>query len=273
MNPFIAHAQAIGATLLPVAGVFVLLSFVTKGANVIGALRRCRRETVTNAGLVVVNYVLLAPLMLVPVLSVRAVLPVTSGLAGVWQRLPELAVLVSAILLIEFAAYWRHRTEHQRGLWRFHATHHADEELTWLSVLRKHPVGKFLELLVDTLPVLLLGMPVWAIVGAQVIRSWWGYFIHADVPWTLGLFGKVLMSPAAHRLHHIRDETLMGSNYGNMLTLWDRLFGTWRDPQPHLNCSTGIAEGSRGLWGELARPWEPRYRSRSSSDEAAPRTA
>lgn len=269
MNPFIAQAYAVAATLWPIAAVFVALALASKGRAVFAAQRRCRREALTNAGLVVVNYILLAPIMLVPVLAVRAVLPVPPGLAERWALVPELLALVAAIMVIELAAYWRHRTEHQPGLWRFHATHHADEELHWFSVLRKHPVSKFLELLVDSLPALLLGVPTWAIVGAQLIRSWWGYFIHADVPWTLGIAGRWLISPAAHRLHHIRDETLMGSNYGNMLTLWDRVFGTWRDPAAHLGCATGIAEGTRGVWGELARPWEARYRSGKPPEDTA----
>lgn len=265
MGPYLTIARDVAATLLPVAAVFVALALATKRGGAIAAALRCRRESATNLGLVVVNYILLAPVMLVPVLAVRAALPVPAGLAGLWSAVPEVLLLALAILLIEFAAYWRHRIEHQPGLWRFHATHHADEELHWLSVLRKHPVSKFLEMLADSLPVLLLGFPAWSIVAAQLIRSWWGYFIHADVPWTLGRAGAILMSPAAHRLHHIRDETLMGSNYGNMLTLWDRLFGTWRDPAPHLNCATGIAEGTRGLWGELKRPWEPRYRGAANA--------
>ncbi len=246
MSPFLAQAAAVGTTLLPVAAVFVALALLTKRRGVIGAAWQGRREMLTNAGLVVVNYILLAPLMLVPVLAVRAVLPVPSA------------------FITKISA---------PGEWRFHATHHADEALSWLTVLRKHPVGKFLELLVDTLPLLLLGAPAWAIVAAQLIRGWWGHFIHADVPWTLGPAGRVLMSPAAHRLHHIRDETLMGSNYGNMLTLWDRLFGTWRDPAPYLNCATGIAEGTRGVWGELARPWEARYRSPPPAPDDARRLA
>lgn len=260
MNPLLAQAYAVATTLWPIAAAFGVLAFASKGRAVFAALRRCRREALTNAGLVVVNYVLLAPIMLVPALAVRAALPVPPGLAELWASVPELLALVAAILVIELVAYWRHRIEHEPGLWRFHATHHADEQLHWLSVLRKHPVSKFLELLVDSLPALLLGVPAWAIVGAQLIRSWWGYFIHADLPWTLGIGGRWLMSPAAHRLHHIRDETLMGSNYGNMLTLWDRVFGTWRDPAAYIGCATGIAEGTRGVWGELARPWEARYR-------------
>lgn len=253
-------AREVSATLLPVAAVFAMLALATKRTGLLAALVRCRREATTNAGLVIVNYILLAPLMLVPVLAVRASVPVPEALATIWSAVPQVMVLVLAILLIEFAAYWRHRAEHSRELWRFHATHHADEALHWLSVLRKHPVSKFLEMLVDSLPVLLLGLPVWSIVAAQLIRSWWGYFIHADLPWTLGLAGKIFVSPAAHRLHHIRDETLMGSNYGNMLTVWDRLFGTWRDPALYLHCATGIAEGTRGIWGELKRPWDARYR-------------
>lgn len=260
MGSFVASAREVAATMGPAALVFVTLALATKRGAIFAAIRRCGAESRTNLALVVVNYILLAPVMAVPVLAVRAALPAPSALAQLWRDLPELVALIAAILLIELAAYWRHRMEHQPGVWRFHATHHADEELHWLSVLRKHPVSKFLEMLIDILPALVLGLPAWAIVGAQVIRSWWGYFIHADVPWTLGPAGRLLISPAAHRLHHIRDETLMGSNYGNMVTVWDRLFGTWRDPAPYLGCATGIDEGTRGAWGELARPWEARYR-------------
>lgn len=270
MDAILASARGVSLTLLPIAAVFALLAVATKRRALGGALQRCRPEVATNIGLVIVNYILLAPIMAAPVLAVRAVLPVAPGLAAFWRALPELATLVIAILLIELAAYWRHRVEHQPGIWRFHATHHADEHMNWLTVLRKHPVSKFFEMLVDTMIALLLGLPAWSIVAAQVLRSWWGYFIHADVPWTLGIAGRWLMSPAAHRLHHIRDEALMGTNFGNMVTIWDRLFGTWGDPASHLNCPTGIAEGTRGVWGELLRPWERRYRTEPAARDEAP---
>ena len=147
-------------------------------------------------------------------------------------------------------------------LWRFDATHHADEHLHWLSVLRKHPVSSLLSRTVDVLPLLVLGLPPVAVFIANIVRSAWGYFIHCDVPWTLGHAGRWLMSPAAYRLHHIRDEALMGTNYGNTVTLWDRVFGTYCDPAPFVNCVTGIEEGTRDFFGELGRPWERRYRLR-----------
>lgn len=273
MSPFLAQATAIATALLPIAAVFIGLALLTKQRRAFVDAWRARREVVTNVGLVVVNYVLLAPLMLIPAMAVQSVLPVPAELTELWNSIPQVGALALAIVLVELSGYCRHRFEHLPGVWRFHATHHADEALNWMSVLRKHPVSKFFEVVVDTLPLMLLGAPAWVIVVAQLVRSWWGHFIHADLPWTLGPFGTVLMSPAAHRLHHIRDEALMGSNYGNMLTLWDRMFGTWRDPAPHLNCPTGIEEGTRGVWGELARPWEARYRTGVSETANEPRIA
>ncbi|MEQ5786391.1 sterol desaturase family protein [Erythrobacter sp. NFXS35] len=200
------------------------------------------------------------PLVAVPLAAFRDVIPRVPALIEFWTGLPAAVALIAAIMLIDLAAYWRHRFEHGPELWRFHATHHADEQMNWLTLRRKHPLGEFLSLLIDLIPVLLLGLPIWAIAGAALVRTGWGYFIHADVPWTLGAFGQIMISPAAHRLHHIRDETLMGANYGNTITLWDRLFGTYTDPAPYLNCETGIVEGTRDVAGELLRPFEARYR-------------
>ena len=256
------------AELAPLAVVFGVLAYVTKRSAIFAALRRARGEIVTNIVLVLVNTVVLGPLVFLPVITGQSMLPRPEWLVDWWNGIPGAVSLITALLVIEFAAYWRHRFEHARALWPIHATHHADEAMTWLSVRRKHPLGELLSVLIDTTPVILLGLPVWAIAAAVLIRGWWAYFIHADVPWTLGLLGKVFISPAAHRLHHIRDEELMGTNFGNMLTIWDQLFGTYCDPTPHLNCQTGIAEGTRDAWGELARPFEARYWRKPSVEVA-----
>ena len=242
-----------------VAPVFVLLALVLKRRAVLEGLKRARPEIITNLGLITVNGMVLIPLVAVPLAAFRDSMPRVPILLEFWAGVPVIVALIAAIAMIDFAAYWRHRFEHSPALWRIHATHHADEAMNWLTLHRKHPLGELLSMLVDLIPVLLLGLPIWAIAIAALLRAGWGYFIHADVPWTLGRFGKVLMSPAAHRLHHIRDEALMGANYGNTITLWDRLFGTYTDPAPYLNCETGIAEGTRDIGGELLRPFEVRY--------------
>ena len=256
------------ANLASLAVVFGVLAYVTKRHALIDHLKRARPEIVTNIILMAVNALVVVPLIAVPILTGHSLLPRADVLVRFWEAMPAAVSIIAGIALMEFAAYWRHRLEHIPMLWPVHATHHADEAMNWLSVRRKHPFGEALALLIDNVIVILLGLPFWAIGVGLLIRSWWGYFIHADVPWTLGIFGKVFISPAAHRLHHIRDEELMGTNYGNMLTLWDKLFGTYVDPAPYVNCETGIAEGTRDAWGELARPFEARYWKKSDPQPA-----
>lgn len=245
--------------LLPLAVLFGALAYATKRRAMIDAIKRARPEITTNVMLLLINVAIIVPLLAVPVLTGQDFIPRPAALVAFWERVPGLLAVIAAILLIDLAAYWRHRLEHVRALWPIHATHHADEAMNWLSVRRKHPLGEAIAMIFDGLIVLVLGLPFWAIGVAYLVRGWWGYFIHADVPWTLGPLGKVLISPAAHRLHHIRDEELMGTNFGNTVTLWDKLFGTYLDPAPYVNCETGIAEGTRDALGELARPFEARY--------------
>jgi sterol desaturase/sphingolipid hydroxylase (fatty acid hydroxylase superfamily) len=268
METFLTAAAQSVRDLVPVALLFIALAAVMKRDKVLSGLKAARREIGTNLGLLLLNAAVLVPLVAAPFSAYQQMIPRLPVLADLWAGMPGLLVVIAAIVMLDFAAYWRHRWEHSRMLWPIHATHHADEAMNWLTLRRKHPFGELISMILDVVPVLLLGVPVWAILTAALLRSWWGYFIHADVPWTLGVFGKVLISPAAHRLHHIRDEELMGSNYGNTITLWDRLFGTYIDPAPYVNCETGIAEGTRDLTGELLRPFEARYWRRSAAKAA-----
>lgn len=256
METLFLHARDVVLALLPVAAVFAFVSLAMKRGRVIAALRTASRESATNLALVVINSVILAGIFALVAQSFQAQLKLFPGLAALWLRLPEIVLLVLALLIDEFIVYWRHRAEHVPMLWPIHATHHSDEAITWLTLQRKHPLSHLFGNLLDAIPLILLGFPAWAIVASSLIRTWWGYFIHADLPWTLGPVGKVLISPAAHRLHHINDEKLMGQNFGGFFSIWDRLFGTFDDAAGHLSCRTGIAGGSRAVAGELARPFE-----------------
>ena len=254
------------ANLTTLAVVFGTLAYVTKRRKVLTDFSRARPEIVTNLVLLLINAAIVVPLVAVPIMTGRDLLPRPESFIAFWEGLHAAVPVLAAILLIDFSSYWRHRLEHTRALWPIHATHHADEAMNWLSVRRKHPLGEALGMIIDSLPVIMLGLPYWAIAVAYLLRGWWAYFVHADVPWTLGPLGKVLISPAAHRLHHIRDEALMGTNFGNTVTLWDWVFGTYMDPAPYVNCETGIAEGTRDAWGELKRPFEARYWRRDRSE-------
>lgn len=255
--------------LWPMALAFGLLALAVKRRTILNAVRASHRETLTNIGLVALNSVFLAPFLLFPGDWLGAQLGLFSQWEVFWDALPAVATGAAAFLLVEFTIYWRHRFEHTKMWWPIHAVHHSDETITWLTLLRKHPFAKALSGVVDHLPLVLAGFPLWAIALAVAIRGWWGFFIHADVPWTLGPLGKVMMSPAAHRLHHIDDLELCGANYGNTITLWDRMFGTYTDPRPYLNCKTGVCGGSRGLVGELARPFVRERKAFAGTDQPA----
>lgn len=256
MDAFASQSLAVVAALLPAALVFALVSLAFKRKAALASLRTALPESLTNLGLVAINSVLLAGLFALITDSIDDQLRLFPQLSDFWLALPELWLLVLALLIDEFVVYWRHRAEHMPFLWPIHATHHSDEAMTWLTLLRKHPLSHLFGNIIDSIPLILLGFPAWAIVASALIRTWWGYFIHADLPWTLGPAGKVLMSPAAHRLHHIDDEILMGQNFGGFFSIWDRLFGTFDDASNHLGCKTGIAGGTRPIVGELARPFE-----------------
>ncbi|TCD05411.1 sterol desaturase family protein [Erythrobacteraceae bacterium CFH 75059] len=265
-------AQSLVGFLKLVGGmglVFGCLALLTKGRGLLDAMKRTGSEFATNLGLAFLNSVVLMPLLVLPSTWLHDRVPAWPFAVELWAVAPAAMTLVAAVLVWDFAVYWRHRAEHLPALWPFHATHHADTHYHWLTVLRKHPVSNLISLLVDVLLLLVLGFPPWAVAAAGVIRGFWGFFIHADVPWTLGPLGLVLISPAAHRLHHIRDEAFMGTNFGNTVTLWDHVFGTYADPRAHVDCETGIAEGTRNFWGELRRPWEMRRRSGGVAAPAA----
>ena len=250
------QALSVALTLGPAAVIFGLVSFAAKGRGVLAALAQARDESVTNLALVVINSVALGSLVKLADSSIEAQLQLFPALASFWLRLPGVATLFGALLILEFTVYWRHRGEHTPLLWPIHATHHSDQAITWLTLLRKHPLSHILSKLFDSIPLVILGFPLWAVLAAALIQTLWGFFIHADLPWTLGPVGKVLISPAAHRLHHIDDEVLKDRNFGGVLSIYDRLFGTFDDASQHLRCKTGIEGGSRSLGGELARPIE-----------------
>ncbi|MEM6907121.1 MAG: sterol desaturase family protein [Pseudomonadota bacterium] len=269
MDVLLRNLAGLLLDIWPYAVCFTAIALATKRARIVEAIRRSSGEATTNALLLIFNALILVPLFVAPVTALEHWLGQYRLVSEEsWAALPGLLTVILAILAIDFVAYWRHRFEHAGPIWRFHATHHADTTIHWLSVQRKHPIARLMSLFADLTLVWLIGVPVWAIFAAALIRGWWGYFIHADVPWTLGPLGKVLISPAAHRLHHIRDEQLMGHNFGNTFTLWDRLFGTYLDPAPYVDCETGIAEGTRGFFGELARPFEARYQWRRKTTPA-----
>jgi sterol desaturase/sphingolipid hydroxylase (fatty acid hydroxylase superfamily) len=170
MQTILEAGQSTLMTLLPLAAGFGVLALLIKRARAFEDLQRARGEVITNLAITFFNAMIIVPLFAGPVAFLRDGVPRIEELLAFWEMLPGAIAVVIAVAMIDFAAYWRHRWEHSRALWPIHATHHADEAMNWLTLRRKHPLGEALSMVIDLLPVLLIGLPIWAIAVAALIR-------------------------------------------------------------------------------------------------------
>ena len=186
----------------------------------------------TNFGLALING--LWPLLLPVALIGVAVQAQQSGW-GLLARVewPSWLELVLAWLVLDLAMYAQHRALHAvPALWRLHRVHHSDIEFDTSTGLRFHPLEILLSLLWKAGVVLLLGAAPLAVLVFEITLSAGALFSHAN----LRLRGDAqlrrwIVTPDMHRVHHSprREET--DSNFSSVLSIWDRLFGSYR-PQP-----------------------------------------
>jgi sterol desaturase/sphingolipid hydroxylase (fatty acid hydroxylase superfamily) len=230
--------------LLVLSALFFCIGFLAKGRAIFADMRRAAGETSLNLQIMVFNLFCVVPLIVILV-DVLAFLIDRYQLELVapasWEQLPSVAVVLIAIFVGDFAGYWRHRLEHTRLLWPSHAIHHSDTEMTWLTLERFHPINRITTFWIDTSVLLLMGLPPYAVVAAKLFRHYYGYFIHADLPWTFGRLGNIFVSPAMHRWHHAADERFFNANYATVFALFDKIFGTLKVPGP-CDSSLGVTD-------------------------------
>lgn len=223
------------AGLVKPAIFFLLLGMLVKGKTLFADMRRALHQTTLNLQIMVFNLVLVVPIIglgsvflygLVQSNDLYLVVPST------WLDLPFWLVLFIGVFVDDFVGYWRHRLEHTALFWPSHAVHHSDTEMTWLSLQRFHPINRVTTFFIGTVAILSLGFPVEVIIAGGLIRHYYGYFIHADLPWTYGPFGRVFVSPAMHRWHHAADKAAFDTNYATIFSVFDQAFGTFRVPGP-----------------------------------------
>jgi sterol desaturase/sphingolipid hydroxylase (fatty acid hydroxylase superfamily) len=140
-----------------------------------------------------------------------------------------------AVIVADFLAYWIHRAYHRvPALWTFHIVHHSSEQLDWLSTSRLHPLSQAANTAAVGVILLLAGLPVAAVIAANVFIGAAALLAHANVPWTFGPLRRLLVSPLFHQWHHARtvDEHQPHElgNFGAIFSIWDWLFGTWKLP-------------------------------------------
>jgi sterol desaturase/sphingolipid hydroxylase (fatty acid hydroxylase superfamily) len=134
-------------------------------------------------------------------------------------------------VMIDFVFYIYHRMSHRvRFLWAIHMSHHSSEEMNFAVSFRQAwfgPVSKIPFFMV--LP--LLGLDPTIIAVAGVISTLWGIVGHTQIIGKLGPLEWIFNTPSHHRVHHGANKQYIDKNYGNLLIIWDRMFGTFKDEQ------------------------------------------
>ncbi len=214
-------------------------------------------------------------LIVVSLLSTTLLVPLSDaartyrlGLLNLWPTPYWLAFAVG-FLLADFSDYVLHRLSHQwRPLWLLHAVHHSDPKLDVSTSLRQHPLFYVASLTVRVLLTFAIGAPIESLIVRDLCGVVTSHLHHAAIGWTPAAvtrwqrwIGWLIVTPAAHWMHHDPEPALTNSNYGQVLSLWDHLFGTFRQPQLPARDS-GLDALRAPQWqtvaGMLLTPWRAR---------------
>jgi sterol desaturase/sphingolipid hydroxylase (fatty acid hydroxylase superfamily) len=150
--------------------------------------------------------------------------------AGV-ATLPLLARITIYFVLADFGHYWIHRLMHHQFLWRVHKWHHSPTYMYWLGGVRATLPQQFLVNIPYVLayPVL-IPAPWWIAVAVAIISTIQNDWVHLNVSWKTKWINWIFVTPRFHHIHHSTDPRYYLANMGNIFSVWDRLFGTYIDP-------------------------------------------
>jgi sterol desaturase/sphingolipid hydroxylase (fatty acid hydroxylase superfamily) len=190
-------------------------------------------------------------------------------------RLPvdSIWVWLGALLGYDFCYYWYHRAGHRVAvLWAAHAVHHQSEDYNLSTALRQTSSG-FLFGWIFYLPLAVAGVPPLVFGTVALIDLLYQFWVHTQQVGRLGWFDRWFCSPSNHRVHHAVNDRCLDKNYGGILIVWDRLFGTFEDEDPAEPCVYGTRAPLRSwnpLWANLQvyrDLWLDSRRARSWADK------
>lgn len=152
-----------------------------------------------------------------------------------------------ALVFYDFCYYWLHRMGHESAvLWAAHVVHHQSQHYNLSTALRQTSSGALLGW-IFYLPMAVAGVPPLVFVVVALIDLLYQFWVHTEQVGKLGWFDRWFCSPSNHRVHHAVNDRYLDRNYGGVLIVWDRLFGTFREEDER------CVYGTRG---EL-KSWDP----------------
>jgi len=183
-----------------------------------------------------------------------------------------LYTIIGLLLLDLIGAYTVHYVEHKvKWMWRFHLIHHSDTFIDTTSANRHHPGESIFRLFFTVIAVGIVGAPMWLVMLYQSVSVILSQFNHANIKlpsWLDKGISLLIVSPNMHKVHHHYVQPYTDSNYGNIFSIWDRLFGTFKTLSPdkiHYGIDTHMSPQENNALGNLfAIPFQP-YRAPKGS--------
>jgi sterol desaturase/sphingolipid hydroxylase (fatty acid hydroxylase superfamily) len=151
-----------------------------------------------------------------------------------WIGLPGWAALLAGLVILDFMHWLAHWAQHASPLlWRLHRIHHSDTVIDASTAFRFHPLENLFRFAANALAILAFGIPPGAVFATALLVMVFDVWEHADirVPAPLARLAPWLITPELHRLHHSIEAAHNNRNLGTVLTVWDRLFGTYAPPE------------------------------------------
>ncbi|WP_299482902.1 sterol desaturase family protein [uncultured Roseibium sp.] len=215
-DPVFAGVEMVGL-------VFLLLLVSETAWDLFSGYRKSLRETGANILISIVNNVLerlaFGAIFVVGIFAAEYLAVATIPLSW-WSWL-------LAVLLADLTYYWMHRCEHRvRLLWTYHSVHHSSPEFNFSTALRLAWI-EALFTWIFFVPMVVLGFDPAQVIAALAVVIAYQSWIHTEKLGKLGFLDGVLNTPSNHRVHHGRNPIYLDKNYGGILIVWDRLFGTY----------------------------------------------
>ncbi len=164
-------------------------------------------------------------------------------------------VWVVGLLAYDFCYYWLHRFGHTMALlWAAHSVHHQSEDYNLSTALRQTSSG-WIAGWVFYLPMAVAGIPPLVFGVVALIDLLYQYWVHTQQIGKLGWFDRWFCSPSNHRVHHAVNDKYLDKNYGGILIVWDRLFGTFVEEDDAEPCVYGTIKPLRSwnpIWANLS---------------------
>jgi sterol desaturase/sphingolipid hydroxylase (fatty acid hydroxylase superfamily) len=140
--------------------------------------------------------------------------------------------LLGFFICLEFFFYWQHRCSHRiRWVWATHAVHHSVKYFNLSAAYRVGVTGWLSGNILFFMPLCWLGFPPVAVITGLVLNLVYQFWLHTELIPKLGILDLIFNTPANHRVHHGSNSQYIDKNYGGVLILFDRLFGTYQAEQ------------------------------------------